>query len=160
MALSADLEIIMLSSSRFIVAVHVLSLLARNAGKGPMCSSAIAESVGTNPVVIRRMMSELEKARLVSSTAGRSGGFELSRGACDISLACVYAAVENDAVFRMHKVDPSADCPVACQLEKILAPRLKEAEKALDPTINSLKTVFIFQKLASEALLFFINQTI
>ncbi len=129
----------MLSSSRFIVAVHVLSLLARNAGKGPMCSSVIAESVGTNPVVIRRMMSELEKASLVSSTAGRSGGFELSRGACDISLACVYAAVENDTVFRMHKVDPAADCPVACQLERILAPRLREAEMALTRSLSNTK---------------------
>ncbi|MDE2445949.1 MAG: Rrf2 family transcriptional regulator [Alphaproteobacteria bacterium] len=129
----------MLSSSRFIVAVHVLSLLARNAGKGPMCSSAIAESVGTNPVVIRRMMSELEKASLVTSTAGRSGGFELSRGACDISLACVYAAVENDEVFRMHKVNPEADCPVACQLGKILAPRLKEAELALTRSLSGTK---------------------
>ena len=129
----------MLSSSRFIVAVHVLSLLAKNAGKGPMCSSAIAESVGTNPVVIRRMMSELEKATLVTSTAGRSGGFALSRGACDISLACVYAAVENDTVFRMHKVDPDAECPVACQLGKVLAPRLKEAELALTRSLATTK---------------------
>jgi Rrf2 family protein len=135
----------MLSSSRFVVAVHVLSLLTKNAGKGPMCSAAIAESVGTNPVVIRRMMSELERAKLVVSTAGRSGGFELSRGACDISLACVYAAVENDAVFRMHKVDPEAECPIAMQLGKILAPRLREAEMALTRSLSNTKLSEVVQ---------------
>lgn len=44
----------MLSSSRFVVAVHAMSVLARFAGKGPVCSAAVAESVHTNPVVIRR----------------------------------------------------------------------------------------------------------
>ena len=58
----------MLSSSRFVVAIHALSVLARNSGKGPVCSNMIAQSVHTNPVVIRRLMSELEKATLVAST--------------------------------------------------------------------------------------------
>jgi predicted transcriptional regulator len=66
----------MLSSSRFVVAIHALSVLARSAGKGPVCSTAIAGSVHTNPVVIRRLMSELEKSAIVKSTAGRTGGFE------------------------------------------------------------------------------------
>lgn len=135
----------MLSSSRFVVAVHVLSLLAKNAGQGPMCSSAIAESVGTNPVVIRRMMSELEKAGLINSTSGRSGGFALSREACNISLACVYAAVENDAVFRMHKVDPEVECPIAAQLGRILLPRLREAEMALTRSLATTKLSEVVQ---------------
>ncbi len=46
----------MLSSSRFIVAVHALSVLARFSGRGPVCSAMVAESVHTNPVVIRRLM--------------------------------------------------------------------------------------------------------
>ena len=52
----------MLSSSRFVVAIHALSVLARSDSKGPVCSATIAESVHTNPVVIRRMMAELERA--------------------------------------------------------------------------------------------------
>ena len=60
----------MLSSSRFLVAIHVLSMLAHKSGAGPVCSSVIATSVNTNPVVIRRLMSQLEKANLVTSVAG------------------------------------------------------------------------------------------
>jgi Rrf2 family protein len=85
----------MLSSSRFIVAIHALSVLARHANKGPVCSSTIATSVDTNPVVIRRLMAELEKAKLVRATAGRCGGFELERNADGITLADIYQAVED-----------------------------------------------------------------
>lgn len=121
----------MLSSSRFIVAIHAMSVLARSAGKGPVCSTAVALSVHTNPVVIRRLMTELEKAKLVRSVAGRSGGFELERPADDITLADVYCAVEDETVFRMHKMDPLASCPIAAQIGKILSGPLRAAEGAL-----------------------------
>lgn len=121
----------MLSSSRFIVAIHALSVLASNAGRGPVCSSIIACSVHTNPVVIRRLMSELERAALVKSTAGRTGGFELSKPAGDITLADVYEAVEDDTVFRSHKIGADSECPIAKQLMSILSTPLRSAEKAL-----------------------------
>lgn len=126
----------MLSSSRFVVAIHVLSILARNAGKGPVCSHLIAESVHTNPVVIRRLMSELEKAKLVTSTAGRSGGFALSKCATQVSLADIYSAVEDETVFRMHKSDPEAHCPVACQMREVLVPKLRAAELAMTASLE------------------------
>ncbi|MCX7350780.1 MAG: Rrf2 family transcriptional regulator [Alphaproteobacteria bacterium] len=105
----------MLSSSRFIVAVHAMSVLARCRGKGPVCSALVAESVHTNPVVIRRLMTELEKASLVKSVAGRAGGFE--------------------HVFRMHKTDPHSTCPVAAQLGQILTGPLRAAECALHASL-------------------------
>lgn len=125
----------MLSSSRFVVAVHAMSVLARAAGKGPVCSNMVAASVHTNPVVIRRLMTELEKAALVRSVAGRSGGFELGRSADAITLADVYGAVEDETVFRMHKIDPEAECPVAAQIGKILSAPLRAAEAALTSSL-------------------------
>jgi Rrf2 family protein len=125
----------MLSSSRFVVAIHALSVLARAAGKGPVCSNMVAQSVHTNPVVIRRLMSELEKARLVRAVAGRSGGFELERTADAITLADVYNAVEDETIFRMHKIDPLAECPVAAQIGKILSGPLRAAESALSTSL-------------------------
>ena len=126
----------MLSSSRFIVAVHAMSVLARFSGKGPVCSGTVAESVHTNPVVIRRLMTELERAKLVKSVAGRSGGFELNREADTITLADVYHAVEDENVFRMHKVDPNSNCPVAAQLGRILNGPLRAAECALHKSLS------------------------
>lgn len=125
----------MLSSSRFIVAVHAMSVLARFAGKGPVCSAHVASSVHTNPVVIRRLMTELEKAGLVRSVAGRSGGFELNREAVAITLADIYFAVEDENVFRMHKSDPNSQCPVAAQLGRVLDGPLRAAECALHSSL-------------------------
>lgn len=121
----------MLSSSRFVVAVHALSVLARFEGKGPVCSATVAASVHTNPVVIRRLMTELEKAELVRSVAGRAGGFELNRKSSEITLADVYFAVEDETVFRMHKINPQSNCPVAAQLGRVLSTPLRAAECAL-----------------------------
>ncbi|HMT15491.1 MAG TPA: Rrf2 family transcriptional regulator [Aestuariivirga sp.] len=127
----------MLSSSRFVVAVHALSVLARRAGHGPVCSASIAESVHTNPVVIRRLMSELEKGGLARSTAGRCGGFELARAAAAVSLADIYQAVEDETVFRMHKLDPDSPCPVAAQMGRVLAAPLRAAENALTASLRN-----------------------
>jgi Rrf2 family protein len=128
----------MLTSSRFVVAIHALIVLARNTGKGPVCSSVIAESVHTNPVVIRRLMGDLEKAALVSSVVGRSGGFDLKRTADGITLADIYAAVEDQNVFKMHKPDEESACPVAKQLGKVLAPSLKAAEHAMASALEKI----------------------
>ncbi len=133
----------MLSSSRFAVAVHALSVLAKNFGKGPVCSSLVASSVNTNPVVIRRLMGELERAQLVSSAAGRTGGFALGRAPDRISLADIYRAVEGSGIFKMHKVDPESNCPIAAMIGKIISTPLQDAEIALQRSLatTSLKDV-------------------
>ena len=53
----------MSTSSRFAVAVHILTLLA--SADGPVPSSLIAGSVGTNPALIRRLVAQLADAGLV-----------------------------------------------------------------------------------------------
>jgi Rrf2 family protein len=132
----------MLSSSRFVVAVHILSILAREAGRGPICSQEIAASVETNPVVIRRMMADLEKMKLVKATSGRSGGFQLAPSACQVTLADIYGAVEDKTIFRIHKLDPNNSCPTALAVLKSLEPKLRIAEAALT---NALHTVTLRQ---------------
>jgi Rrf2 family protein len=138
----------MLSSSRFVVAIHALSILALSEGKGPVCSNVIAQSVHTNPVVIRRLMSELERAQLVTTTAGRSGGFNLARTATSITLADVYEAVEDESVFRMHKLNPSNECPIAEKLGKSVSPALRAAETALRISLGETTLHDVAQSLA------------
>jgi Rrf2 family protein len=137
----------MLSSSRFAVAIHALSVLAKNFGKGPICSSFVASSVNTNPVVIRRLMGELEKAELVSSAPGRSGGFLLGRPPERISLADIYKAVEGSGIFKLHKVNPNSDCPIAAMIGKIIAAPLHDAEVALERSLSTTTLRDVTQRL-------------
>ena len=69
-----------MQNSRFAVAIHTLLMLATKAD-GPISSDYIAGSVGTNPVLIRRLMGDLRNAGLVDSRAGATGGFVLARPA-------------------------------------------------------------------------------
>lgn len=64
-------------SSRFAVGIHILSLLEINKG-GVSSSEYIANSVNTNPVVIRKIMGMLKNAGLVNVRPGIAGA-ELAR---------------------------------------------------------------------------------
>jgi DNA-binding IscR family transcriptional regulator len=56
--------------------------------------------------------------------------------ATSISLAKIYAAVEDKSVFRMHKMDPKQECPVARAMGAALAPFLKSAERAMETDLE------------------------
>src|SRR6266567_377490 len=58
-----------MTSSRSVVAVHVLTLLDTERGR-PVTSAYIAGSVNTNPGVIRRLLSMLARAGMVRSQLG------------------------------------------------------------------------------------------
>ena len=59
-----EVVITMKISSRFSIAVHILSILKNNPSS--LCTSDyMAESVNTNPVVIRKIMSYLKQAGFV-----------------------------------------------------------------------------------------------
>jgi Rrf2 family protein len=120
-------------SSRFAVAIHVLLILAMHPGRS-ICSDSIASSVGTNPVLIRRMMCTLRSAGLVASRAGSLGGFTLGKPATGISLDVVYHAVEESQVFHQH--EPNKDCPIGRRIQPICGKVFTEAETAL---VESLK---------------------
>jgi Rrf2 family protein len=121
----------MLGSSRFIIGIHVLALLARFQDRQLLCSTFIAKSVNTNPVVIRRLMASLEEHGMVRSVAGRSGGFALSRPAHQITLREIFSALEGDEVFRRRAKEPCSDCPVGASIAKAIARPLKAAEDAM-----------------------------
>lgn len=141
----------MLSSSRFAVAVHVLGLLSHYGEKGPVCSAVIAHSVDTNPVVIRRLMSQLESHGLVNSSTGRSGGFLLARPADEINLSEIYQAVEDEQIFRMHKSGVDSECPLASGIIKKLLPKLAVASQAMTKSLSQTKLSDLIMSSVTEA---------
>lgn len=125
------------TSSKFAVAVHVLTLLAW-AGDEPLKSGYVAASVNTNPVVIRRILCALARAGLVTSRTGATGGTRLARPAREITLREVYRAVEPRDIFGAHSQPPSGDCPVGGNIEAVLSKILGEVDTALDAVLERL----------------------
>ena len=97
----------MRTSCRFAMAVHVLSVLAYKEGDR-VTSAQLAGSVNTNPVIIRRLLLALQRARLVETCKGAGSGSRLSRSPVRINMAEVYRAVEACEPFAAPARKPNA----------------------------------------------------
>jgi len=125
----------MAANSQFAIAVHVLTMLAKDHEQF-VKSECIAASVNTNAVVIRRLLGELGQANLVVSQTGAAGGTRLSRRPSEISLAEVFKAVSCGEVFALHHRGPNRDCPVGRNIESVLCHLQKEIDKSLNQTLS------------------------
>jgi Rrf2 family protein len=125
------------SSSRFAIAVHVLTLMAER-GDVPLKSDMVACSVNTNPVVIRRIVCSLQRARIVTSQTGAAGGSRLARTPREITLLEVYKAVEGGRLLSLHRQRPDPHCSVGMNIESVLSVILREAEDAFEQVLAKL----------------------
>ncbi|SFS42693.1 Rrf2 family transcriptional regulator [Marininema halotolerans] len=122
-------------SSRFAIAVHILSLLAIEKSS-TNTSEWIAGSVNTNPVVIRRIIGYLKKAGFVTVRPG-TGGTYLLKELEDITLLDVYRAVdvvEEGELFHIHE-SPNPECPVGGNIQTVLDIVLKNAQSAMEQVL-------------------------
>src|SRR5690606_24235035 len=117
-------------SSRFSIAVHILSLIAHSSTE--CTGDYIARSVNTNPVIIRKIIGMLKRAGLIQVRRG-VGGASLMKPADQITLLDVYLAVdvaEEGQLFNLHE-HPNPDCTVGRNIEAALRTEFMEAQEAL-----------------------------
>jgi Rrf2 family protein len=135
----------MAANSQFSMAVHVLTMLARSRDEN-IKSDYLAGSVNTNAVVIRRLLGQLNQAKLVTSQTGSSGGTRLARCPNEINLSEIYNAIACGEVFALHAKSPSQDCTVGKNIEGILCYLQKEIDKSVGVTLSryTLKDVMDF----------------
>lgn len=121
----------MRTSCRFAVAVQVLTVLAYKDG-APVTSSLLADSVNTNPVVIRRLLRILQGAGFVETRKGASLGSRLAQRPERIDLAQIYRAVETAEPFKLPVRRPSHACPVGNCIQTALTHVFTATEAALE----------------------------
>ncbi len=125
-------------SSRFTVAVHILSLVTIE--NSALCTSEwIAGSVNTNPVVIRRVMGKLKNAGLIQVRRG-TGGATLRKPLNEITLLDVYRAVEvveEGELFQFHE-KPNPNCPVGANIQAVLELILNRAQEAMEKILDEI----------------------
>jgi Rrf2 family protein len=133
----------MAANSQFSMAVHVLSMLARSKDEN-VKSECLASSVNTNAVVIRRLLGQLNQAKLVVSQTGVNGGTRLARCPNEINLSEIYKAVNCGDVFALHAKSPSKDCPVGKNIEAVLCCLQKEIDRGIYEKLSryTLQNVF------------------
>ncbi|GHJ29922.1 Rrf2 family transcriptional regulator [Streptomyces hygroscopicus subsp. sporocinereus] len=137
-------------SSRSAVAIHALTMLARWSDRS-LTSAEIADSLASNPVLVRRILGSLRNAGLVWSTEGRGGGWSLARAPRDITLYDAYAAVEEGRILSRHAHPPSDACEVGRNISALLEVEFRDAERAMEERLGRTTIAHLLRRvLANE----------
>ncbi|QDA60232.1 Rrf2 family transcriptional regulator [Hymenobacter jejuensis] len=130
-------------NTRFAVATHILAYLAHADGQ-PVSSEVIAGSVGTHPVVVRRLIGALRAAGLVRTQLGAGGGALLARPVADVSLLDVFEAMQEPEpdLFSVNNTKPNERCNLGRVMQQTLEDLFGSAEQAMR---NALAAVSLQQ---------------
>ncbi len=121
-------------NTQFSIAVHVLAALAHY--ERNFTSEVLAGSVNANPVFVKRILVKLSKAKLVKTTVGKSGGYDLARSPKNISLLDIYAAVSAPSVFAIHTYAKSKGCVVSCNIKEVMGEVLIGTQNAVESDLK------------------------
>ena len=104
-----------------------------------MTSEFMAFSIGVNPVIVRKLLSQLKDAGLAEVRRG-PGGAVPARPLDEITLLDIYRAVDcigENTLFHFHK-NPNSDCPVGKNIHRILDGRLAQVQDAMERELESI----------------------
>lgn len=119
------------------MAVHILTALAYLAEK--VSSELLAQTVNTNPVVVRRILCDLNRAGLIHAERGKTGGFTLARAPKQISLLDIYRAVmDEQELVSLHENPENRKCPVSCKVRGTLAAHLQKAQSVYERELEKV----------------------
>lgn len=116
-------------SSRLSVALHALVHLAKQPAEA-LTSSALAECLMTNPVVVRRVLGELREAGIVAAARGHEGGWRLLLAPEAITLRAVYAAMD-ESLIRVESDAGDQQCGIVRSVNAVMGEFLADAEALL-----------------------------
>lgn len=137
-------------SSRFTIALHVLTALETFKGQFPLTSDFLSGSVQVNPVIIHNILLKLKAAGMIQISRGRNN-MCLLKSPDEISLLDVYKAIEpleHDTLFSFHK-NPNPNCPVGHNIHNLLDNRLLSVQKAMEEKLGNMKLSDILNDLQS-----------
>lgn len=115
-----------------------------------MTSDLLAKSVNTNPVVIRRLLLQLTKAKLVLTIRGKSGGVKLAKEPVSINLKDIYLALSPTETIGPRDKTPHKDCAVSCAMYAIMATVAEGTQKATLKYLESQKLSDLAKKVSKQ----------
>ncbi len=109
--------------------LHVLLHMAEHTE--PSTSEQMAKAMGTNPVVIRRIMAGLRDHGYVHSEKGHGGGWSLACDLSEVTLRDVYEALGSPSLFAIGNRSEAPDCLIEQAVNAALDDSLNDAEQLL-----------------------------
>ena len=127
-------------TSKFTIAVHIITAIDYFKDSEKVTSTFLAGSVGANPVIVRNVMGDLKEAGIIEVSQGKSG-IELAKDLEDITFYDVYKAVDcvsDEGLFHFHE-NPNIKCPVGRNIHKALDEELSGVQDALEERMKEIK---------------------
>lgn len=117
---------------RFSTGIEALVLMAAEPERFHT-SQVLAAALATNPVVVRRLLSALSHAGLVTSVKGPSGGSHLAKSPKQITLRDIYRALDTGEL--LHQA--AHDSEETKGLKKTMRSVFRKAQKCLEEELDS-----------------------
>lgn len=116
-------------------ALRLIAGLVENYGGQPIAARQLAKSQDVSAVLACKLLQRLSAAKIVKSSMGINGGFELAKAPEKISLYQVIQAIQGDVCFNKCVVNAKS-CPKSpkCAVSKKLASLQKYIETSLKNT--------------------------
>ena len=121
-------------SSRFTIALHILTCIEEFKNDYKITSDFLSTSINVNPVVIRRILQKLKSAGIITVARGNVGSMEINKDLKDITFYDVYKAVDcvdDEGLFHFHE-NPNPLCPVGRNIHNVLDKRLDAIQQAME----------------------------
>lgn len=118
---------------RFSSALQAMLFLAvaTEDGSPKLSSAQLAEGLGANPSLVRKLLVPLVRDGLVVCAKGRAGGSRLARPAEEITLAEIYRCAVGDKPLWACRPESEHVCLVTANATEYFAKLTAEAEQAV-----------------------------
>lgn len=125
----------MAANTRMATAIQILCVIAYKWPDGTT-SEVVADSLKTNPVVVRRLIKSMQHHGLVRVRPGKDGGVQLGRDPASVTLDQVYSAVEPETAVFALRPGGNPVCPVGTRMRELLSPIFSATDSAVQRTLN------------------------
>ena len=125
-------------SSRFTMAIHMFACIDTFTDQ-KMTSDFMAASIGTNPVIVRKLLQQLKAAGLIEVSRG-TGGVTVTKPLNEITFLNIYKAVEctpDEELFHFHE-NPNQACPVGKNIHHVLDDKLAKVQEAMERELAAI----------------------
>lgn len=125
-------------SSRFTMAIHMFACIDTFTDR-KMTSDFMAASIGTNPVIVRKLLQQLKAAGLIEVSRG-TGGVTVTKPLKEITFLDIYKAVEctpDEELFHFHE-NPNQACPVGKNIHHVLDDKLAKVQETMERELASI----------------------
>ena len=125
-------------SSRFTMAIHMFACIDTFTDQ-KMTSDFMAASIGTNPVIVRKLLQQLKAAGLIEVSRG-TGGVTVTKPLNEITFLDIYKAVEctpDEELFHFHE-NPNQACLVGRNIHHVLDDKLAKVQEAMERELAAI----------------------